>query len=219
MTRFNSKIAAGVLVGLGLVYMIASVATGRSAVALNPPGTDLDGSTTGAGVWQAAGMMLDGKQTAAVIDIRTKEEFRRYHVPGSINEPGADANRIAKLSEKGSVILVAAKDQDASALAAGARAVSGKKNVFFLTGGARAWYLALDLPVPMFSDQNMPPGYESAIAALRDYFRNPSGADREKAKRALSALARVDYSPTLLGKAKKPASSGKKRKKIAGGCS
>lgn len=90
-------------------------------------------------------------------------------------------------------------------------------SIRFLTGGARAWYPAFELPVPLFSEKAPPRGYTEALAVARAFFADPTAGDAAAAVAALQTLARLDFQPSLLTQAKKPKAA-KKRKKIAGGC-
>ncbi|MCP4605232.1 MAG: rhodanese-like domain-containing protein [Proteobacteria bacterium] len=222
MTGFNTKIGAGLLAGLGLIYMISSLATGRSARAEAPP--DLDGYEffTEMKIWQAAYYLVQGQGRTKVIDLRSEKEFARYHIPGSYNKPGADTDSIAELAKKGRIFLVAAKDEQATKMAAILRSSSGLKNIHYIKGGVRTWYLTFELPVPLFSDKEAPFEYEKALAIVRAHFSDNGasnkGGDMKQVSEAIRTLAGLGYEPTLLKKTGKSKSSNKKRKKIAGGC-
>jgi hypothetical protein len=89
--------------------------------------------------------------------------------------------------------------------------------VHYLPDGARAWYLALELPVPLFSDQPAPDGYAVALARARSWLSAPGPQGQAEALEAVQALAKAGYQPDLLQAGKKKAASGGK-KKISGGC-
>lgn len=219
-TRFNNKIGAGVLVGLGVLYAAIALASGHSAVAEPPP--DLSADEAGLSVWKALRLRAEAPGKVAVVDVRPAERFTLYHLPGSLSAPGADAAELlAAARGKAKVLLVAQKDADAAKLVGQAKKVAGEKrgkNLHFLKGGARAWYLALELPTPLFEDKAPPHGYETAMARVQTWLND--GADRPADKsviKAIGTLARLGFQPSALQGKKKPKSSGKK-KKIAGGC-
>lgn len=219
MKRFNSKIGAGALVGFGLVYMVASLATGRSATAKYPPDLAVDNAQLEISVWQTAELLIREKDTVHLIDVRAPEEYATYHVPKSINKPSYDSRQVADIGAKNhTVIVVAGSDEKAGALVTDVRRLSGKKNIYYLREGAGSWYLSFDLPISLFSDEKPPYGYTEALATVRNYFDKDGRNDPEAAQNALATLVRLNYEPTKLGKKRKPKASGKKRKKIAGGC-
>ena len=121
---------------------------------------------------------------------------------------------------QGALLLVTDKDNKARALIAKLLKEQPEARLYYLKDGPRAWYLTFTLPVTMFSDKEAPRGYEAAMKKVRAFMAAP----RDKARsasvlEALQTLARLDYQPTLLKKKGRPKSSGKKRKRIAGGCS
>ncbi|MCP4679620.1 MAG: rhodanese-like domain-containing protein [Deltaproteobacteria bacterium] len=218
MTRFNTTIAAGVLAGLGLIYMVASLATGRSARAEAPPDLRVDSSRIGVDVWQATDLLIRDKGGLAVIDIRSPVEHARYHLPGSQNEPDASASRIVELAGTKKIILVASKDDQASALATSARSSSGRKDIFYLKGGAPSFFLKFELPIPLFSEKDVPFGYEEALAVVKAHLEGRGKEELEHVQDALATLVRLGYEPTALKKTGKTKAAVKKRKKISGGC-
>ncbi len=218
MTRFNTKIAAGVLACLGLIYMVASLVTDRSARAESPPDLSVEDSQVGIGVWQTASLLMGDKGKLEVVDIRSAKEHARYHVPGSQNEPGASASTIAELAASKKVVVIASKDEQAIAIVTAARSSSGLQNIFYLKGGARSFYLAFELPIPLFSDNEVPFGYEEALAVVKANFEGPTKGGVKQIQDALATLVRLGYEPTALKKTGKSKAAGKKRKKIAGGC-
>lgn len=219
MKRFNSKIGAIALAAFGLVYMVASLATGRSATAKYPPDLAVDNAELGISPWQTAELLIREKDSVRLIDVRAPEEYAAYHVPESTNKPSYDSQRVADMAAKThTVIVVTGSDEKAGALVADARRLSGKKNIFYLREGARSWYLSFDLPIPLFSDEKPPYGYTEALATVKNYFEKDGQNDPEVAQNALATLVRLNYEPTKLGKKRKPKATGKKRKKIAGGC-
>jgi len=218
MTRFDTKIAAGVLAGLGLVYMVASLATGRSARAEPPPDLQVDDSQMGIDIWQAVDLLIRDRDTLEVIDIRPAGAHARYRVPGSRNEPDASSSRIAELARSKKVVVIASVDKKAIALTTAARTSSGQRNIFYLKGGARSFYLTFELPVPLFSDKEVPFGYDEALSLVKAHIEGQGTRDVNDVQDALAKLVRLEYEPTALKKAKKSKATAKKRKKISGGC-
>jgi len=218
MKDFNSKAWAPVLLALGAVYMVLSLALGRSARAevpidLSPPPSDaaLD-------VFKTAALIINEPRTA-VVDLRPEEAFARYHVPGAVNLPGADAPQLSKLfTSVPAAVVYAGKDEVAQRIVAEARKTESVAKVYFLADGARAWYLAFDLPVPLFAEAAPPASYGLALRAVQSYFAGASAVAREKALDSLQTLVRLNYQPTLLKAGKRAAAGGGGQKKISGGC-
>jgi hypothetical protein len=132
--------------------------------------------------------------------------------------PGGGPAEIAGLAREGPVLLYAGKDEVASRAAAEARPLAPEGRIHLLADGARAWYLALTLPVPLFAESPPPDGYGEALAEVNGYLARPEPAARARASGALQVLARAAYQPTLLGSGRKKAAAGGARKKIGGGC-
>jgi rhodanese-related sulfurtransferase len=216
MERFNAKLGAGILVGLAGAYLVAVAVTGRSARADVPPDLSAKPADLALDVWKAAALVVD--QGAAVVDLRPADAFARYHLPGARSMPGADPAAIAAAAKQGPVLLYAGKDEVARKAAADARALAPAHPVHLLADGARAWYLALTLPVPLFAESAPPDGYAEALAAVNGYLERPDPAARARTSQALQVLARANFQPTLLGSGKKAAAGGGAKKKIAGGC-
>ena len=175
MTRFNPKWGAALLIGLAALYMVVSLATRRSAASDKPP--DLAALDAGLDVWKAAALLVRDGGRVAVIDVRPRERFEMYHLPGARNLP--DANAAAVVSATGtaeSLLLVADQDKDASLLVAEV-SKQGRPQAHFLKDGVRAWYLAFELPVPLFSDKPSPHGWEDAMAVTRAWFAHGGGGD------------------------------------------
>jgi len=215
MERFNAKLGAGVLVGLAGLYLLGVAATGRSARADVPPDLSARPTDLGLDVWKAAALIVG--EGAAAVDLRPADAFARYHLPGARSAPGAAAAEVAAMAEWAPVLLYAGKDEVAQKLAAEARALAPERRVYFLSEGARAWYLALDLPVPLFAETSPPDGYAEALAVVNRYLARPAPAARARASEALQALAKASFQPTLL-KAGRKAVAGSGKKKIGGGC-
>jgi rhodanese-related sulfurtransferase len=216
MERFNAKLGAGILAGLAGIYLVAVAVTGRSARADVPPDLSAKPADLALDVWKAAALIVD--RGAAVVDLRPADAFARYHLPGARSMPGAAPAEIAALARQAPVLLYAGKDEVARKIAADARALGPAHPVHLLADGARAWYLALSLPVPLFAESAPPAGYGEAVAAVNGYLARPDPAARGRTSEALQALAKANFQPTLLGSGRKAAPAGGARKKIAGGC-
>lgn len=218
MRRFDSRIGAGVLVGLAAVYLVVSVATGRSARAEVPPDLSPSPGSASLDVWKAATLLVEEPRTA-IVDVRPADAFARYHLPGAVSVPGAGPDELRAASRGAPAMLVyAGKDDVAQKLVAAARANEPAARVHYLADGARAWYLAFELPVPLFSDAPPPAGYADALATARTWFERRDPAARASAASALQTLAKASYAPNLLQGAKRAAPSGAGKKKLAGGC-
>ncbi len=217
MSRFNPKIAGGALVSLAAVYMVASLATGRSARAEVPPDLSAAASDAGLDVWKGAAFLAvnDG---AVAVDVRPAEAYARYHLPGAVSLPGGSAEQLEAIAARHPALLVyAGKDEVAQKVVAEARTALPGARVHYLIDGARAWYLAFQLPVPLFAEAGPPDGYTEALAAARGWFETPVFRTRTVAMEALQTLAKQNYQPSLLKSGKK-AVAGPAKKKIGGGC-
>ena len=216
MTRLNTKIGAAALAVLGLGYMIGSLVTHRSARAEPPPDLTAAAGETGVDVWKAATLVLDG---AALVDRRSKEDFARWHPPGAQSVPGADAAAIREqLRQRPAVVIVAARDDVAQKLVAEVRAQNVAARVHYLVEGPRAWYVALELPVPLFAEAPAPRGYDEALATVKAWLAKPEAGSRPQALAAVQTLAKAAYQPSLLKTGGNPKAAGGARKKISGGC-
>jgi hypothetical protein len=215
MNRFNTKIGAAVLVGLAVVYMGFSLALGRNARAERPQEVRAD--EAGLDVWKASAFLVREPGRVAVIDVRPADRFALYNVPGSVSAARATAAEVmAAAKGKRGVLIVADADKDASALVAAAAPLDKAMELHFLKDGARAWYLAYELPVAMFTEAPPPHGYEAALTTVKRCVIGPC-ADAAAATDALIVLSRTAYEPTLL-QGRKPAAAGGAKKKISGGC-
>ncbi|HEY3447548.1 MAG TPA: rhodanese-like domain-containing protein [Myxococcales bacterium] len=219
MKPFNPKIAAGAAVLLGAVYLVAGLASGHSARSEPPADLSASAAESGLDVWKVSAALLETAGKPLVVDVRSAGEFARWHVSGSTNEPGADAARLLALAkEHVPVIVVAAKDDVAQKLVGEAKANAKDARIHYLVDGPRSWYLAFDLPVPMFAEGSAPSGYEEALGTLRGFLQKPDPAARGQALEALQTLAKLNFQPSLLKQAGKAKAAGGAKKKISGGC-
>jgi rhodanese-related sulfurtransferase len=219
MTRFNAKIGAAALVAAGALYLVLALVTGHSAASEPPP--DLSAREAGLDVWRTLTLMAGAEKTV-VVDVRDRGRYERFHVPGSQSAPGAGHRELVRLGVGHEhLVVVADKDALAAKLVGRARAAAGKgagTRYHFLKEGARAWYLALTLPVPLFSEKAPPRGHQQALGLVSRWLAGKAAkVDRAELRQAIERLAKADYQPELLGSKKKPKAKGK-RKKIAGGC-
>jgi rhodanese-related sulfurtransferase len=215
MNRFNNKYGAIALVGLAALYMIISLATGRSAASEPPP--NLAPAEAAVDVWQGTALLAQRGDAAVVVDVRPREQFELYHVARSVSKPGASAGAVLDaVRGKAAVLIVADTDANASKLAGEIAAQDKAVAVHFLKEGVRAWYLTYVVPVPLFNEKPPPYGWTEAMAAARAFVNDGAGSPEDVVK-AVGKLSTSGYAPTQLEGKKKPAAGGAK-KKIAGGC-
>jgi hypothetical protein len=216
MTRLRKLAGTLILLGPASLYGTLALLRGHSAAA-EPP-ADLSAREAGLEVWRALALLAAPGEPPLLLDVRPRERFELYHLPRSENLPGADARLIAERARAGrAVLLVGDKDEAAAALVGEARRLAPGARIHFLQEGARALYLALELPVPLFSDSPVPFGYQRALEKVQAWLRRPEGVDRDAVVEALGLLSRAGYAPTAL-QAKKRAPAGPAKKKISGGC-
>ncbi len=215
MNRFNNKYGAIALIGLAAVYMILSLATGRSAASQPPP--DFSATDARVDVWQATALLAKRGDAAAIVDVRPSNHFDLYHLPRSVSKPGAGASDVISAANgKAAVLIVADTDEQASKLAGEVSQKQGDLEVRFLDQGVRAWYLTYVVPVPLFNEKPPPYGWEASMATVRSFVNEGKGSQGEVLQ-ALGKLSGAGYAPTQLEGKKKPAAGGEK-KKISGGC-
>lgn len=216
MKGFNSRLGAALLIGLAALYAVGATATGHSAQSDLPPDLTALAADAGVDVWQAVALMADAKG-ALLVDVRSDDERSRYAIPGAVAIPDASGEAVAAKTGYGTLVLVATSDETAQQLAAKARLLKPDSDVRFLRGGARSWYLAFEMPVAMFSATPEPRGYSDAHATAKR-FVNGAADLRADAREAALTLAKLNYTPDLLGQGTKPKAAAGGRKKIAGGC-
>ena len=212
------RVGAVALLSAAAVYAVAAVATGRSARSEIPPEVSPRAADAAVDVWRAAAGLIEAEGRAAVLDVRPGEAFARYHLPGAESLPGASGEDVAARAQGRAFVLVyAAKDEVAQRLVAEARRLVPGARVHYLADGARAWYLSLALPVPLFSEAPPPDGYGDALTTLDGYLTRPVPGAKAAALEAVRTLARLGYGPSLLKAGPRPAAAGGK-KKLSGGC-
>jgi rhodanese-related sulfurtransferase len=217
MSRFNAKLGAALLVGLAGLYLVLSVTLGRSARADVPVDLTARAADAGLDVWKAAAFVVES-DGAAIVDVRPADAYARYHLPLATNLPEATPEELKATAARHPAMLVyAGTDALAQRLVAQTRALAPGARIHYLVDGARAWYLAFALPVPLFAEASPPAGYAEALATTTAWFASPGPAERRAVTEALQKLAKADYQPSLLRSGKKAAAGGAK-KKIGGGC-
>jgi len=215
--RLDTKIAAAAVVALGAAYLVLSLAFGRSARAEVPPDLSAAAADFGLDVWKAAAAVVQA-EGSVLVDVRPEEAWARYHLPRAMSLPGATADQLKAVADRHPLVVVyAGKDEVAQKLVGEARAAAPGARIHYLVDGARAWYLALDLPVPLFAESGPPDGYAEALARVKGWFESPASRTAPATVEALQTLARVNYQPSLLKSGRKAAAGGAK-KKIGGGC-
>lgn len=218
MKRFDPRLGAALLLGTAGLYLVLQLATGRSARAEVPPDLTARPADLALDVWKTATLLVE-EPKAAVVDVRPADAYARYHLPGALSLPGAGADEVAKLlATAPAAVVYAGKDEVAQKLVADVRAAAPQARVHYLPDGARAWYLAFELPVPLFAESGPPDGYQPSLAAVHGWFGRAADASRSRALEGLQTLARANYQPTLLRSGKKAAATGGAKKKIGGGC-
>lgn len=100
-----------------------------------------ESSKGGKGVSPQQATTLINTQDAKVVDLRTKDEFRKGHLPGAINIPSRDfANRMSELDNYKEKPLILVCKTGTSAGASGALlAKAGFKQLHKLRGGVLEW--------------------------------------------------------------------------------
>jgi rhodanese-related sulfurtransferase len=212
-----ARLSAGGAVLLALIYLVAGLATGHSASAIPP--TDLSAKAEGVDVYQALALLASKPGQVAILDVRSADSFALYHLPGARSVPGggvADLQAAAKQAQH--LLVVAAQEDHAVQLTGKLRAK--RLEAHYLAGGAQAWYLALELPIPLFASQPPPFGFQEALDQVRSWLASSQGLTAPPAvlHRAIERLAAANYGPSQLKASGPPKASGKK-KPISGGCS
>lgn len=78
--------------------------------------------------------------TVKLIDIRPPEEYKKMHVPGSLNIPTETITKnIAKLDTNDTIVCICTKGLERSQNAAETISSMGFTNVFYLEDGAVGW--------------------------------------------------------------------------------
>ncbi|WP_108126454.1 rhodanese-like domain-containing protein [Saccharospirillum mangrovi] len=100
-----------------------------------------ESSKGGKGVTPQQATTLINTKDAKVVDLRTKDEFRKGHLPGAINIPSRDfANRMSELSAYKETPIILVCKTGTSAGASGALLnKAGFKQLHKLRGGVLEW--------------------------------------------------------------------------------
>lgn len=216
MIRLTPRHGAVLLVSLAALVAGGSLAKGHNARAnaLLPLKADAERSLD---LWKALDLLVREPGTR-ILDRRPPDSYAAWHIPGSVNLPGAgEAELRQALSQAPAVLMVATQDIVADEAVAAVRTAQPNARVHALKDGPRAWYLALELPVGMFREEAAPAGYAEALATLKAHLAQPAPKTRDAALEALQTLARLNVQPTLLKAGKKAAPAGG-AKPLAGGC-
>jgi rhodanese-related sulfurtransferase len=84
---------------------------------------------------------LINKEDAKILDLRAKDDYKEEHIAGALNIPfaefKADHKRLNHVKTSPIILIANSRQEGAKAVAALKR--SGKKNVYFLSGGLDAW--------------------------------------------------------------------------------
>lgn len=212
MKRFNTKLGATFIVGAAAFCMVLSPAVG--CLAVPEQSAELAASETSLGVWKACALLVRERGNVLVVDIRPKQHFDAYHLPGAINLGASEAKTAAAVADsKDHILLVADQEKDALLLAT-ELVRSGKRQVHVLKDGAQSWYLAFELPVPLFSDKPPPDCSCEAMAVVQAWLRNQDSQAPGEVLTALAQLSKTGYHSTLLGLRKPAAPPSSAQKKI-----
>jgi hypothetical protein len=214
--RFDGRIGAAVLIGLGALYLALGVSSGHSATSHLP--ADLSAKKAGVDVYAALALMAKQGPKLAVVDVRSTERRGLYALPRSISADANPSSVLQKTLGRPVALIVGAKDAEAAKLVGRIKQRKPQTRFHFLRGGARAWYLALELPVPLFSSKKPPFGYAQAMTKVKAFLASKQGvADPAGVVSAIGKLKSLSFSADLLAGKSKPKAGGKKRK-ISGGC-
>lgn len=211
--RFDGRIGAAIAIALAGLYLVLALARHHSASSVATQSFAAD--SVKLDVWRATALLVRLGPAASIIDTRPASAFELYHLPRSINAPGASSADLEPLTHHARAVLIVSDDD--AATAALVQQTHGKMagaDLHVLEDGVRSFYLTFALPVPLFSAKPPPFGYEEWLVAINDAL--VGNGDRDRALDALAKLQASGYAPSLL-KGSKPKSSGP-RKKISGGC-
>ncbi|PID37747.1 MAG: hypothetical protein CSB49_08615 [Proteobacteria bacterium] len=212
--RFDARVGAGLLVALSALYLVLGISSGHSATSHMPP--DLSAKKASVDVYTALALMAKQGEKLAIVDVRPAAQRSRYSVPHSVAADAAPAAVLEKTVGKPLALIIGGKDAATAKLVGKIKQSKPQTRVHFLRGGARAWYLALELPVPLFSSKEPPFGYDQAMSTIKAFLAGKADGERAAVVAAIGKLKSLGFAPDLLA-GKKPKAGGKK-KKISGGC-
>ena len=90
---------------------------------------------------QLRDLLQDPASEIQVIDIRSRDEFEKKHIPVSENVPVEElAERSATWNKESIVVCVCNRGHERSQNAAAQLSESGFESVFFLEGGVMGWF-------------------------------------------------------------------------------
>ena len=213
---FGNRIGAGALVGSGALYMVMTVAGGHSATALAPP--DLSAKDTALDIYRTLALIAKAPAEVGLVDLRAADRAALYPLPRAERAPKASVSELVRRAlSKRHMVLIGEQDAAMAKLIAAINRTKTAASFHFLSGGARSWYLNLELPVELSSSKPPPFGYTNALATVKAWLRAPHAAASAKTLTALGRLSTLAFTPNLLAGKQKPKAGGAK-KKIAGGC-
>ncbi len=151
---------------------------------------------------QLAHMIIDKEPGFVVVDIRSKEDYDKYHIPGSIHVPVdhlLNNDNLRSLAEDNTIILTS----NGNTLASQGWLIlreNGFKDVLILQGGMNYW-------VEAFNNPQKPTGFYTDDELFRYQFRKAAGPVVMGEK---YAGQKVEESPVKISK---PVIRKKKKKK------
>jgi len=77
--------------------------------------------------------------TVKMIDIRSKEEYEKLHIPEAINIPAEDLAKNLTFNEDDTIVCVCTYGKERGQQAAELLTNAGCKNAFYLQGGTMGW--------------------------------------------------------------------------------
>jgi hypothetical protein len=214
--KLDARHAAAALVAAAALHAAVALATGHVVRAEALPDLAPAAADLAVDPLKAAALVL--RDGALVVDVGPADAFGRWHVPGALSLPDAPPGALAARAAGRPLVVYAPKDDLARAKVAAIRAAAPEARAWFLADGARGWYVAFELPTPLFADAPPPEGWAAARDAVRTALAAPGAAPAaDVAAAALGTLARLGYRPALLEARRRPAAGGA-TKKLAGGC-
>ena len=108
MNKFlNNKTGAILIITLALVYSVSSLVTGHQVSGEPPEDLSIDPEQLGLNIWQSASLIIEKGDELLVLDIRSAEFYKTFHIPFSVSHPGFSGKNSAFIA---SVILLRSSD-------------------------------------------------------------------------------------------------------------